>query len=492
MSTRANGLVALLLLSAAGPAHASFDTSATFDANELRCAISNFGPIASDGATQVGMEWPRGSGRSLIHAGGLWLLSNTNGITHSAMADYGSEYTGGLTDTKGNATDPFGGNTNYRVFKISRADLQHPGLDFLNWPIDQGAPVDAGHPRLIGDQTLYAVFNDGFAINHKLTDGSALPLKAEVHQTVFGYSRDPSLARVVFVFYEIQNHSGALWPEFYAGLWLDPDIGDGDDNFAGADTALRAVYAYDHEPLDGASPSAAFGVCVLADTLLGRQSQGVSALTSWRADEDPVSAEEAQHLVRGLDAKGDSLLCEASPTPFLYSGDPVQGTGCLDGTAADKRLLVSVGPYGVKAGGAVRFVVAFAVGDRLGAVSVKDNVAALRVAFGAAREAWRDSFSQVMPAPAQASLGAAFANPARDFSHLDFTMPEGVVAQEIQVYDMRGRIVWKEATPDAHAGTVRLHWQGQSLSGVPAGPGVYFFRVVTSAGAFTQKFVRVR
>src|SRR5262249_25511401 len=105
---------------------------------------------------------------------------------------------------------------------------------------------------------------------------------------------------------------------------------------------------------------------------------------------------------------------------------------------------------------------------------------------------WRDSFSQVLPAPAQASLGAAFANPSRDFSHLDLTLPEGVIAQEVQIYDMRGRMVWKEAVTSGRAGTLRLHWQGQSLSGPPAGPGVYFFRAITSAGPFTQKFVRVR
>src|SRR5207244_12434955 len=109
------------------------------------------------------------------------LLSNTVGPTHSAMADFGSEYTPGLIDAAGNATDVPGTNQTYYVYKISQDDLRQPGRDYLNWPVSQGAPLNSeGNPLLIGDQTLYCTFYAAYEGTITMECGSALDLQADV------------------------------------------------------------------------------------------------------------------------------------------------------------------------------------------------------------------------------------------------------------------------------------------------------------------------
>jgi len=504
------GLAIALGCALAAPAHSAprpdatpaspllYDSGVRFDANELSVALSNFGTIARDYQGTLGLEWPQGSGKRLIHGAGLWLLTLVTGlpeIHRSAMADYGSEYTPGIMTGGGDATDPAGTNKTYYVYKITRADLTTPGRDYLNWPLIQSAPVDSlGNPLLIGDQTLYCTFNDAYAPEHGLPDGSVNPLQAEVHQTVFGFSRQASLSRVMFVHYRIQNRSRFRWPEFYAGIWVDPDIGDPYDDLAGADTVNQAAYAYDSGGSPAVEPNPAIGVCVLLDSLKDRFPPPIRSISAWSVDKDPESYSAALNLVRGLQGTGAPWLCseDSSVTLSPYDGDPVAGTGCLDRIPGDKRLLISTGPFDVNPGATIDLVVAFVVGSDAAATSVKDNVAALEEGFAAAHQAWRDMFSQVLPVPTQPALSAAFPNPSQGVSSFDFALPLGVTAREIQVFDMRGRLLWREPVSLAHEGYFKLQWKGQTLGGVTAPPGIYFFKLLTDQGPFIQKTVRLR
>ncbi|HEV8479768.1 MAG TPA: hypothetical protein VGR66_03150 [Candidatus Eisenbacteria bacterium] len=483
------------LAPAAGVQALVFDTAVRFDINELSVAIPNFGPIARDyRPEQIGLEWPQGSGQRLIHGAGLWLVSYARqDVPRSAMADFGSEFTPGIMDGAGNATDPYGDDASNYVHKISRTDLSDPGHDWLTWPINEGAPLDSiGHPRLIGDQTLYNTFNDAFQGAHHNLDGSSPRLQAEVHQTVFGSNRQLSLARVMYVHYEIKNRSSFRWPEFYVGMWADPDIGDPYDDLAGADSALKAAYAYDSAPSVAGSPPPAVGVCVLLDSLRNRPVPPVHAISSWTSETDPESYEQALNLARGYTKSGENWMCGPDTTKFLYDGDPFSGTGCLDPVPGDKRLLVSTGPFDVNPGALIDVVIAYVVGSRAGATSVAENVQALREGFAAAREGWVNLFSDALPVPASPALSPASPNPFRGATGFQFALPVGVMASEIQVLDMRGRLLWKEPALMPHDGYYQVYWDGQTLAGTSAPTGVYFFRLITDHGPFTQKAVRLR
>ena len=472
-----------------------FDVETHFDANELDCPVANDGTLARDPNGVSGLVWPQGSGQRWIHGTGLWLVGFFPGVNarqRSAMADFGGEYTPGPVNAQFTGSDTFFSKPQYRVYKITRDDLAQPGKDWLEWPANQGAPVDSsGHPRLIGDQTLYTTFNDAWRPYHSLIDGRQFPLVAEVHQTVFGTGRAVPLTRVLFVHYEITARQFE-WPEFYAAFWVDPDLGYAYDDYAATDSAGAAVIAYDSEPAPGEAPSPAVGVCVLADSLRGGPAWRVSTASAWLMENDPTSYQQALSLVRGRQANGDPWVCgDTSTTHFPFSGDPVTGEGCLDPRSGDKRMLITIGPYDVLRNQTIDFALAIVVGDKTGATSVKENLSALREGFAAARDAWRDSLSKLPPAPAQVSLAPIYPNPSRGATTYALSLPTGVTAGEVQVFDLRGRLVWREMPRAWHGGDYHLEWSGQALAGRPAPAGVYWLRVVTNLGTLTQKVVRL-
>ncbi len=84
----------------------------------------------------------------------------------------------------------------FRVYKLYRDSLgANPNADYLNWPVDQGAPVDSlGHPRMWGDRMLWCVYNDASPTRHDNASGETAPLGIEVKQTVWA-SHDRRAAR---------------------------------------------------------------------------------------------------------------------------------------------------------------------------------------------------------------------------------------------------------------------------------------------------------
>jgi len=73
------------------------------------------------------------------------------------------------------------------VFKLYRDSLEtNPNYDYANWPVALGAPVDGlGRPLMIGDQTLWCVYNDADTANRDVYKASEEPLGLEIQQTVW-------------------------------------------------------------------------------------------------------------------------------------------------------------------------------------------------------------------------------------------------------------------------------------------------------------------
>src|SRR5436190_23863487 len=71
----------------------SADFSQRIDANDLGMVVTNFGSFACDLATfGPGLEFPRGSGKTVMFAGGLWMGGRVNGQTRVVVSEYASEY----------------------------------------------------------------------------------------------------------------------------------------------------------------------------------------------------------------------------------------------------------------------------------------------------------------------------------------------------------------------------------------------------------------
>lgn len=480
-------------LSPDGPASPNvYDASGLFDGNEISSSVTNFGILARDPGGGPGFEWPQGSGKKVVYSAGLWLVAYIFGSPRSAIADFGSEFLPGETTFDGDPADPGAQIKVYRVWKITQNDLITPSVDYRNWPSSQGAPLDtADKPLLLGEQTLFTVFNDAEHGNHTQINGSTLPLQAQVTQTIWGYNRPYEMSRVMLVKYHIHNRSRFRWPEFYVGLWADPDIADPDDDLAGCDSSLQLGYVYDSVTEFKHDVQPAVGVMVLADSIIGETSPGVSAFAGFPLAKDPASYWETLAYLRGTRRDATPWLCPGV-TRFPFSGDPAAGTGCLDSVPGDRRIVVSAGPFNVVSNSSLDVVVAYLVGSDPAARVSTDNVTALRRLAQRVRDSWRADFADVPPLPAKVTIHSSFPNPTTSAASVDVEVPAGASIQLFDVLDVRGRLVKSVPTSVSRSGFARLIWDGRTEDGAPAPPGVYLFRVISDSGPLYARTVLLR
>ena len=479
------------------PAPAIEDAERALDVNAIRCRVSNLGVLGYDLYTgSASFECPQGSDRKPIFSIGLWLLGEIFGTPRtvgSAISDYDSEFNPGPANSRG-PVDPSGSDPSYRVYKIGRDDLTSPGADYLSWPALQGAPVDAtGQPLLLGDQTLFCVYNDADPSRHHVLQGSTAPLGVEVRQTVYAFNRPFELTSVMIARYEIQNRSLSRLPELYVALWMDPDLGDPNDDLAGCDTTVGAVFAYDGafgSDSRGSVPPAV-GAVLLADSLTNRPRAGLHATAAYPASLDPDSFGESLNLIRGLDKNGQPWMCSGAGTRFPYAGDPAT-SACPDSAGGDKRLLLSVGPYDVNPGSTVFVTVAFLVASDPRARTSADNVPLLLRTAQGVRDRWFAGFASLPEPPRVTRLGAPFPNPFGNLVEFDVQVPKGETPpRQLEVLDARGRIVWTEPITTLRPGYNRLAWSGRTRQGIQAPAGVYVLRLITEHGPLVTRAARL-
>ncbi len=176
------------------------DFNSYINANKLLMFVTNKGSFAFDNSVMLGkadgLYYPYtgvdnilsgANTLSPIYAGSIW-IGAVDAATGDTLVTAGQHDTdwgeGPLVDgapVPGALSDP-----HYRVYHLYKDSLAgNPNTDYLEWPADEGAPVDElGHPLLRGDQTLWAVYNDLDAAAHSLAQGSE-GLGIEVQQTVW-------------------------------------------------------------------------------------------------------------------------------------------------------------------------------------------------------------------------------------------------------------------------------------------------------------------
>ncbi|MCX6169754.1 MAG: T9SS type A sorting domain-containing protein [Ignavibacteriales bacterium] len=317
----------------------------------------------------AGLEWPKGSGKTLAYSSGIWVAAKVNSQVRSALAWYNSEFQPGpILGVGGVAANP---NDNaYRVFKISAGDNSSTNEDYAEWPASLGAQVNSdGTPKIIGDQTLFAVYNDLNQSKHSF--GSA-PLGAEVQQTTFAFNNSDARSNTVFLNFKIVNKSNSTWQDAYVSLWCDPDLGNGEDDLNGVDVPRNMGYFYNGNPVDdvyGNEPPA-IGYKVLKGAFFTKPIQAFSSFLNIGPSTpqgDPNTSQKAYNYMQGLWADGTPYLDPTNsylPTTFALNGDPVPPTtGWIDSSPNDRRFLLSTGPFNLDPGQSKDFVVAIIVGQ---------------------------------------------------------------------------------------------------------------------------------
>ncbi|MCP4685885.1 MAG: T9SS type A sorting domain-containing protein [bacterium] len=365
------------------------DVTTYLDANNLLVFLTNTGRFATDQSSVFGrrdgfyfpftgdtQDIVDGTcNQTMIWTAGLWLSGKVDNNVRTALAAFGTPefvpgpMSGGL---------PLPDDPAFRVYKIDSSSSTGDA-DYDEWPIAHGAPVDSsGAPELVGDQTLWAVYNDA-GVHTSGFGGSTDPLGIEVHQKAWA-GDESGLGNVTFVQYKLYNHSANTIDSFYFGFWADMDLGGPFDDVAGSDPDRDAFYCYNglvDDDVYGSIPPAwgcriLYGMVVpSADDVAcfdGRPCPDFRnlGLASFHKLVSPFDPETPQHVfdyMKGVEARTSGLPYNDPVTGFQTTcfapGDPIAGTGWIDTVPAEMRLLATCGPVTMLPGDSQQVVLAF-------------------------------------------------------------------------------------------------------------------------------------
>ena len=433
------------------------ESSGTFDGNRIYADVTNNGlfldyHISGDSA----LEWPKGTGVHSIFQSALWMGATVDGTIRTIVGDY----------TQDMGPGPWGGDplaAVHRIYKVNKSMLDDPAAhdDFQNWPVDYGAPwvdvdgdgawnpLPAGqdHPEFIGDQVLWFVSNDGDPA-YKLNFGTS-PMNVEIQTTMFGYDRIDAIGDMLFIKQLVINKGDDDLVDTYMGLWSDPDLGNAGDDLVGCNVELGMGYVWNDGPdtyydnLDIGTPAAGYdffqgpkvpcddptdpvecpaqGAKMFGTYYPGEKNLKMSSFAFYINGDatytDPADETEGYYYLQGLRKDGspypNEIAGDLYDQKFCFYGDPALDHGTtnpVDGnyaSAADRRFLMSVGPFTMASGDSQEVVFGIfhaAGGDALSSVAYLSQVDQL------AQSAYDNDFDLPEPPPAPNVTASAFDN----------------------------------------------------------------------------------
>jgi len=349
-----------------------------------------------------------------------------------------------------------------KLFYVTRTEVENwvgsgftgnPPTDIANWPgnapdgtmlapyIDGNAdgtydpgPGNGDYPaydltgtatgyanQIFGDATLWWVIND---IGNTHTESGGVAIGLEVREQCFAFQTNDATNNMTFLNYEIINKSSYQVNNCYFGAWVDPDLGNGGDDYVGCDVGRSMGYCYNGECDDpdgsgqfagelgyGNDPPAIGAVFFQgpkADSLDhscyiknvdGENVIGMAKFVYYNNDftvqGNPTKASDYYNYLRGMWQDGSHMTyggngyqTSSTPTNYMFDWTPggacsstavnTDPTGCgtngvvqtveWDEVAAgdpdgDRRFMQSAGPFTLAAG-AVNYVTVGMVWDQ--------------------------------------------------------------------------------------------------------------------------------
>lgn len=363
-------------------AASNIDNTAHMDANNIDMVVTNHGSFAYDLLTgNAGYIYPKGSTKTAVFAAGPWIGAKVGSQVRVAVGEYSQEFVPGPMAGGTFQAD----NSRFRSYKIVRGNTT--SADYLNWPVDQGAPVDStGAPALLGDAMIWNVYNDADPEAHSNNAGSTNPLGVEIQQSTFAYNRSGALGNIIFIRFKLLNKGGNQLDSMYVSAWSDPDLGGATDDLVGCDTTRSLGYVYNATNADqlygGTPPAVGFdffrGPIIPTGTPGVFDTLGMTSFNKYINGTDPKSSGETFNFMKGLNADGTPIINAVTlqPTHFQVSGDPVASTGWLDSSPSDRRLQLSTGPFSMAPGDSQEITIAMILGqgtDRLTSITDMKN-----------------------------------------------------------------------------------------------------------------------
>ncbi len=561
-------LAVIIFGSWVSPAAAQFGSCNTsfgeafLDINNVRARVLNNGNLFWRGSPNV-YEVPKGDGANVLFFTGFWVGGFVDGQLRVAGARYSNpEFWSGPLDDVGNP--PADCSIYDKLWKVSRADVQNyeagnsPTPDLASWPTGLGAPtlvpadsdsvdndgdgtidepgemkavtdevlqlpfsqrssrvidLDSGErPELAADQMLWWIMNDR-GNQHNATGSE--PVGLEVHGSAFAFDTGGHLGNATIYKWRMFNRNAADLTAAYVAFYGDPDLGNFDDDYLGADTARGLVYAYNADNDDEGSGGYGAAPPAVAFTLLrGPNTDSDSIETGFTSflslaggsggNSSPNTAAEYYRTMMGLwpdssvvRERGDGYAEDASApvTTFMYPGDPTTGAFWSEfntdeaGTPnvpADRRFVAGAGPFEI--GSQERRDVVLGILWARGS----SNLESISLLADAAAQL-RSLYDVTTVSAAEGEFEAAalmithvYPNPAwRTDVTVAYEVPKSGQLS-VEMHDVLGRRLLRTVREVAVGrGTSRLEIAGMAA-------GVYFVRVVMGDAAVVRTLVVTR
>lgn len=352
----------------------------------------------------------------------------TADVTDGQIAVVKSTYAGDWTTWPVDLGAPFIDRNNNGVYNPPPAFSSSFTQDNLISGNYDEPGVAGADPNSPADQVLFMIYND-LDVTQALGFVGSEPLGIEVAKTVWGYKRNDALGNLYFAKYRLINKGGVTLDaqgnkgsfyidSLYVCQWSDPDLGSFSDDLAGCDTTLSLSFIYNANGIDdtfkkfGLAPASAGydflqgpKIASVGDSAVFNlkrikdfKNLGMSSFSYFSAGSpysDPPGGASAYstgtgrwwNMLRGFAPLGTITDApqnyKSGPFPvskFPLSGDPVKGTGFLDGMGTDysfapgdRRILSTTGPFNLNPGDTQEIVIGTVAGigsDRLSSVAV--------------------------------------------------------------------------------------------------------------------------
>lgn len=286
--------------------------SSTFlQLNNVRALIHTGGDMWWDLIGNARYEIPKGSGRTSLFAGSLWMggVDAQGNLKVAALRfrENGTDYWPGPLTNDNTASITAEQCAKYDLhYTITRAEVDqfvgwfnapeelrailYPGYiipqSILNWPahgdVSLGQEYDLApyvdvdgsgdynpeqggdypkydinntidcktsrEEKLYGDQTLWWVFNDKGNIH---TESGAQSIGMEIHAQAFAFATNDEINDMTFYNYRLINRSTFKLTGTYFGQWVDGDLGYAQDDYVGCDVMRGLGYYYNGDEEDG-------------------------------------------------------------------------------------------------------------------------------------------------------------------------------------------------------------------------------------------------
>ena len=433
-------------------------------------------------------------------------------------------------------------------------------LDWIQWPATVGAPfndVDANSsydpaidvPGIPGaSQSIWFVANDQEASRTYFMYGTA-PVGIEYQATIWEYRDSLGFDNLLFRKYKLINKTNVLgdptiFDSMYISMWSDPDIGNSGDDFAGCDTLLNLGFGYNafatdlvYDPLpppavgfdlirgplvlgipgedrnkNGIDDANDYGLTVSNEIRYGFINLPMTAFYYFTNQDpyitDPVqgSPEGATQFYNFMQGKigltGELFINPITglPTTFALSGDPVTGTGWIDGiqqSAADRRFGLSTGPIVMAPGDTQTVVVAEIAGGAVTGVSNLNAITLVKFYSEIAQEFYDAAFPVSVPIdnqemqPSKFELSQNYPNPFNPITKIKYSVPQTTQVQ-IKIFDVLGNEIETLVNEEKPVGTYEVEFSSHSgkVRNLPS--GIYFYQLKAGSFIVTKKMILLK